>query len=188
MQIFQYLYDMGTKNEQDIFLSSLIEPQEIKRRRPKHKKFVYKYFILVNCQRSEVYKRAFVKRLRRLQSYILQDKTLKDMRGIGNTNRALPNKDVLLLNEHIFSFPDSVTLLCEPPQIDTFVKCEELMVRLKHPSLNVVTKRVAAAELQIHKRINKKYFNKMKATREECQNNPELLGLCFDYFAFSVFV
>ncbi|KAJ8885659.1 hypothetical protein PR048_011857 [Dryococelus australis] len=29
------LYDMGTKNEEDIFLSSLIGPQEIKRRRPR---------------------------------------------------------------------------------------------------------------------------------------------------------
>ncbi|KAJ8895627.1 hypothetical protein PR048_000963 [Dryococelus australis] len=30
MQIFLHLYDMGMKNEQDIFLPSLIEPKEIK--------------------------------------------------------------------------------------------------------------------------------------------------------------
>lgn len=242
LEIFQRLYCMSTKNEQDIFLSSLIEPQEIQRRRPrkessvsKPNKFVYKYFVLVNCQRTEVCKKAFVsllgdvsvKRLRRLQSCILQGKTPTDMRGVGNTNRALPNEDVLLLNEHISSFPVSVThyssrqyrylpseLNCQkmydlfrrkypntpitykyyvnyfnthfdlsfgPPQIDTCVKCEELMVKLKSPSLNVVAKRVAEAELQIHKRRSKKYFSKMKETREECQTNPELLGLCFDY-------
>ncbi|KAJ8896711.1 hypothetical protein PR048_002056 [Dryococelus australis] len=192
-------------------------------------KFVYKY-----CQRSEVCKKVFVslfgdvcvKRLRCRQSYILQEITPKDMRCIGNTKRALPNKDVLLLNEHISSFPVSVThysscqhrflpseLDCQkmyamfrtkypnspiiykyyvncfnihfdlsfgPPQIAICVKCEELMVRLKSPYFNAVAKRVAEAKLQLHKCRSKKYFNKMKATREECQNNPELSGLCFD--------
>ncbi|KAJ8889800.1 hypothetical protein PR048_009304, partial [Dryococelus australis] len=138
-----------------------------------------------------------VKKLRRLHSYILQDKTPKDMTGIGNTNRALPSKDVLLLNERISSIPVSVThyssrqyrflppeLICQKmydmfgtkypnspitykyyvnyfntnfdlsfglPQIDTYVKCKELMVRLRSPSLYVVAKRVAEAELQMHK-------------------------------------
>ncbi|KAJ8866654.1 hypothetical protein PR048_032515 [Dryococelus australis] len=172
IQIFQHLYDMGTKKQQDIFLSSFIEPQEIKRRRSrkessvsKSKKFVYQCSILVSCQRSEVCKKAFVslfgdvgvKRLRCLQSYILQDKTPEDMRGIGITNIPLPNKDVLPLNEHMPSFPYHVNyfnthfdLSFGPPQIDTYVECEELIVRLKSPSLNVVAKRVAEAELQIH--------------------------------------
>ncbi|KAJ8865589.1 hypothetical protein PR048_033109 [Dryococelus australis] len=65
-----------------------------------------------------------------------------------------------------------------PPQIDTCVKCEELM----SPSLNVVAKKVAEAELQIHKHRSKNYFNTMKARKEECQNNPKLLGFSFDYF------
>ncbi|KAJ8891384.1 hypothetical protein PR048_010900 [Dryococelus australis] len=172
MQIFQRLYDIDTKNEQDIFVSSLIVPQEIKRWPRKEsslnkpKKFVYGYFI----SRSGVCKKDFVslfgdvsmKRLRCLQSYILQDKTPKDMIGIGNINRALPNKDVLLLNEHISSFLVSVTHYssCQyrflPSEVNCHkMYCEELMVRLKSPSL---AKRVAEAELQIHKHRRKNYF------------------------------
>ncbi|KAJ8898020.1 hypothetical protein PR048_003380 [Dryococelus australis] len=93
MQIFQRLYDMGTKNAQDIFLSSLIKTHEIKRRRPRNESS--KVFVSLFGDVS-------VKRLRRIQSYILQDKAPKDMRGIGNTNRALSNKDVLLLNTRVY--------------------------------------------------------------------------------------
>lgn len=52
---------------------------------------------------------------------------------------------------------------------------------MENPSLNTATKRVAENELQIHKRISKKFFSKIKQTGEECTANPALLGLCFDY-------
>ncbi|KAJ8895626.1 hypothetical protein PR048_000962 [Dryococelus australis] len=50
-----------------------------------------------------------------------------------------------------------------PSQIDTCVNCEELMGYQKSSTI----------ELQIHKHRSKKYFNKMKVTREESQNIPE---------------
>lgn len=65
------------------------------------------------------------------------------------------------------------------PQVDTCAVCEELNVKIKAPHLNVTAKRVAVAELMVHKRKSKIFYNKLEEEREI--NDPHVLALAFDF-------
>ena len=69
------------------------------------------------------------------------------------------------------------------PQIDTCCECEALNVKVKSrlTSLNPFAKRVAMAELIVHKRRSEKFYKEMKETEKVCQNDERVLGLSFDY-------
>lgn len=61
VKLFNRFSDINSNEEQGIFLPGLIEPHEIKRKRPcnesaesKQMSFVYKYFAAMNCQRMQV--------------------------------------------------------------------------------------------------------------------------------------
>lgn len=74
------------------------------------------------------------------------------------------------------------------PQVDVCMTCEELNAKLKNPILNDTAKRVASAELLIHKRRAKKFYGKMKQLKSELQDkdsdlNEKTLVICFDYMA-----
>lgn len=61
------------------------------------------------------------------------------------------------------------------PQVDVCSTCEELGTKLKSQTLNENAKRVAAAELVVHKRRASKFYKKMEAVKELCKTNE------FDY-------
>lgn len=67
------------------------------------------------------------------------------------------------------------------PQIDTCCECEQLSVRLKNPQLNDTAKRVAAAQLLVHKSRSNKFYNSLRNTKEYCTTHENALLLCFDY-------
>lgn len=69
------------------------------------------------------------------------------------------------------------------PQVDTCCKCEELNIKIKSPSLNDTAKRVAVAELMVHKRRSQKFYNKLKLLTEASQNstNNDTVVITFDY-------
>lgn len=68
------------------------------------------------------------------------------------------------------------------PQIDVCSKCEEINVRLKDPHLNENAKRVASAELIVHKRRASKFYSKIKEITEKSQEvGSTIMGLQFDY-------
>jgi len=49
--------------------------------------------------------------------------------------------------------------------------------------LNDTAKRVAAAELLVHKHKSKKFYNSIKKTTEITDQNNKVLGLSFDFMA-----
>lgn len=68
------------------------------------------------------------------------------------------------------------------PQVDTCCKCEELNLKIKSPHLNEVAKRTAVAELLVHKRLSKKFYNALKyETSDEGKKEEGVLSLAFDY-------
>lgn len=83
-------------------------------------------------------------------------------------------------------FNERFSLRFGRPQIDTCCTCESLEVRLKSPSLNENAKRVATAELLIHKRRSKKFYHKLKEIKDICNPlsdnyNETVLGIAFDF-------
>lgn len=77
-------------------------------------------------------------------------------------------------------FPD---LRFGQPQIDTCCTCESLNVKIKSPHLNDAAKRVAVAEMMVHKRKAKKYYACIKKEVEDKQNNvnENVLAITMDY-------
>lgn len=78
-------------------------------------------------------------------------------------------------------FNENFNLSFGSPQVDTCSVCEELTMKIKSPTLNDVAKRVASAELLVHKRRASKFHAVMKQTERSCQENDTVLGLCFDF-------
>lgn len=66
-------------------------------------------------------------------------------------------------------------------QIDTCGKCEELIVKVRSPSLNDTANQVAAAELIIHKKRAKKFYTTVKSIQEKSKCDKTVLGISFDY-------
>lgn len=64
-------------------------------------------------------------------------------------------------------FHDNFHLSFGRPQIDCCCVCEELKLKLKSPHLNDAAKRCAAAELLVHNRKAKKFYNKLKEETEK---------------------
>nr|CAI5845201.1 unnamed protein product [Callosobruchus analis] len=52
---------------------------------------------------------------------------------------------------------------------------------LAYININGNAKRVAAAELMVHKRRVKKFYNKIKEVQTLCNERTEVMGLAFDY-------
>lgn len=50
------------------------------------------------------------------------------------------------------------------PQVDTCIICEELTTKIKQSNLNENAKRSYVAELMIHKRRSKKFYNKISSS------------------------
>ena len=66
MAILNHFYTFNTKDEQDLFLQSLIDAQEIKKRRPRKEKSskkncaAYKYHVMVGTAQVQVCFKAFL--------------------------------------------------------------------------------------------------------------------------------
>ena len=80
-------------------------------------------------------------------------------------------------------FKDNFTLRFGRPQIDSCCTCEELNLKLRSPHLSDAANRNAAAELMLHKRRLKKFYNKLQneSNPETKQNEPHVLEIAFDY-------
>ncbi|KAK4887243.1 hypothetical protein RN001_003514 [Aquatica leii] len=66
-------------------------------------------------------------------------------------------------------------------QVDVCSEYERLNARIKDKNLNDTAKRVAVAELMVHKRRAKKFYAKIKEVELMCQDWPEVMGISFDY-------
>lgn len=66
------------------------------------------------------------------------------------------------------------------PQVNICCTCEELQSKRRSSHLNDAAKRSAQAELDVHERKAKKFYNKIKEDASDDENN-HILSLCFDY-------
>lgn len=119
-EIFVRLRSMDTKNEQDVFLQSMIDSRDCKQHRPRnqgegsrpaHEKS-YTYNVMVGEQRHQVCLEAFksfygikISRIRRLRTLLLAGKSPKDLRGKKLGTNAITGATKLLIRNHINSYP-----------------------------------------------------------------------------------
>lgn len=66
------------------------------------------------------------------------------------------------------------------PQVDVCSTCEDLTVKMRSP-LNNNAKLAAAAEMLVHKRRAKKFYNKMKSVPALCKDRPDVTAIAFDF-------
>ncbi|CAH1988271.1 unnamed protein product [Acanthoscelides obtectus] len=78
-------------------------------------------------------------------------------------------------------FKENFALKFGRPQVDVCGQCEELTTKLKDSNLNDNAKRVAAAELMVHKRRAKKFYSKLKEVTDLCHEREDVGGIVFDY-------
>lgn len=67
------------------------------------------------------------------------------------------------------------------PQVDVCSTCEDLNVKIKSTTLNKNAKRVAVAELLVHKRRAKKFYSKLQEVTQLCKEREDVMGIVFDY-------
>jgi hypothetical protein len=78
-------------------------------------------------------------------------------------------------------FKENFSLAFGRPHTDMCCICKQLSQKLKSPHLNDNAKRVAAAELMVHRRRSKNFYTAMKNVKEKCNNNDDILGLTLAY-------
>nr|CAI5869363.1 unnamed protein product [Callosobruchus analis] len=90
-----------------------------------------------------------------------------------------PNFENLVKYEYYQKhFKENFNLKFGRPHVDVCSECERHGTKLKDVNINDNAKRVAAAELMVHKRRAKKFYNKIKEAQTLC---TEVMGLGFDY-------
>lgn len=67
------------------------------------------------------------------------------------------------------------------PQVDTCITCEERSTKIKSPSLSDNAKRGLEAQLTIHKRRAKKFYNKISSVRDICKEREDAAAITFDF-------
>lgn len=238
--IFDLLYNLDSKNEQDLHLQRMIEKCDVKQRRPRkgnestQYEHSFKYHVLLKGKKVQVCRVAFFrlydvsdKKIRRIRNLLKAGETPRDKRGrTSPVNKKSP--DVLkCIHDHIESFPQKKThygtkeyvylsselttkkmydlfierfpsigikyefflkyfnenfnLKFGKPQIDTCAYCEEREVKLKSPHINDNAKRVATAELMVHRRRAKQFHTALKNTTKLSETNENIVGLVFDF-------
>ncbi|KAL1489772.1 hypothetical protein ABEB36_013706 [Hypothenemus hampei] len=66
-------------------------------------------------------------------------------------------------------------------QVDVCSKCEELKIKIRDAHLNDNAKRVATAELIVHKRRASKFYMKADEVKKMCKEDDNILGITIDY-------
>lgn len=80
-------------------------------------------------------------------------------------------------------FKENYDLKFGRPAKDTCPTCEELNAKIKSETLNEGAKRVAVAELLIHKRRSKKFYTALNSTKTLSEENDDILSISIDYMA-----
>lgn len=112
------LHNLKSKDEQDIFIQSLIDVHDVQRRRPRKGDAsrivdkVFKYHVIVGNNKQEVCYKAFLsllavtdKRVKRLRKLSMLGQSPCDKRGKHPSANTLPPETILHMREHIESYP-----------------------------------------------------------------------------------
>lgn len=78
-------------------------------------------------------------------------------------------------------FQDNYNFSFGRPQVDVCSECEHLGSRIRDKNLNDNAKRVATAQLLIHKNPANKFYNKLKEVENLCKENPDVAAISFDF-------
>lgn len=154
LTIFNHFYNSySSKDAQDIFLQSLIDVEDVRRRRPggievkKGREKSFRYNLMVGSQRREVWLSAFLavlsvtkKRIRRLRTLKMEGKSPVDKRG-KHTSFSLPPDTKFKVHEHVESFPVKESHYCgmqvQYLHADLNVKTMYEMFRKKYPDTKI---------------------------------------------------
>ena len=88
-------------------------------------------------------------------------------------------KDEVDYNYYYIYYKENFGYSFGRPQVDVCSVCENLSAKLRDKALNDNAKRVAAAELVVHKRRANKFYTSMKAASEN--KDEDTCCLCFDF-------
>jgi hypothetical protein len=239
LDILTNFLNIPTKNQQDLFLQGLIECCDVKRHRnrknsnsERNKSFIY--HVMVGDVRKKICRQAFFslyavtnERVKRIRRLLCEGKIPDDKRGKQSSINAVSGEQILLVHNHISSFPvkqshysgrnihyldseltvkrmydlfkishpksvikyeyynkifkENFNLTFGRPQVDTCCECEQLSVKIKSKTLNDVAKRVASAELIVHKRRAKKFYASLEDAKKICKEKSDTVALCFDF-------
>lgn len=155
-QILKNVYNGRPKNEQDTYLTGLIEKLPVARRRNRNeiqrRANTFAYFILSNSERIQVCRKAFSvlhaignKAIFRLTSKLAEGTQPEDKRGkhIFRTN-AIPQETIQIIDEHIRSYPlkqsHYSTRTIQYLDANLNIKTMHDMFLVKHPELNGIVR------------------------------------------------
>ncbi|KAI4468070.1 dna-directed rna polymerases i ii and iii subunit rpabc2 [Holotrichia oblita] len=241
LTVFNRLYGLASKDEQDIYLEGLLSFRPVKRRRKQTEEFIgskrncsFSYCVLVNSETKVICKKAFInmhaisnKRLQRIQQLLAAGITPHDKRGHNISANIMEATEKIRVHEHIALFPikeahyaskdyryldssltvktmytlfkdkfstsrityeyynktfrEDFNLKFGRQQVDTCCTCEALNIKIKSKNLNDNAKRVAAAEMIVHKRRSKQFYRTLQDVQKRCKENDNVVGLAFDY-------
>ena len=121
IDIFKRVHDLPSKNEEDLYIQSLIEDHDVKRHRPRKDEprqvdKMFTYFAFVGKKKTEVCYKAFLslhsitdKRVKRLRKLASEGKTPVDNRGKKQSANTLTPETREIIRNHIDSFPTKVS-------------------------------------------------------------------------------
>ncbi|KAL4718200.1 hypothetical protein ACJJTC_014059 [Scirpophaga incertulas] len=78
-------------------------------------------------------------------------------------------------------FNENFSLRFGRPQVDTCITCEELSTKIKQSNLSENAKRSVVAQLMIHKRRAKKFYNKISSVQDLCKERDDVAAITFDF-------
>lgn len=121
--LFKTLWDLETKNLQDLYLQNMITKNEVARRTGKNEEpgtskrtVSFSYFVKLCDASLEVCKVAFCHifgvtpdRIRRLCNLLKKNKLPEDLRGRAPSTNAISGETCRLIEEHIKSFPTKIS-------------------------------------------------------------------------------
>lgn len=117
ISIFNVMYQMGNKDQQDLHLQRMIDVIDVDKHRPRKQNAVlkdrtFKYHVLLHDTKFEVCREAFFslysvsdKRIRRIRQLLLQGKFPYDKRGKSLSGNTIIGDELVKIHEHIVSFP-----------------------------------------------------------------------------------
>nr|CAH7728000.1 unnamed protein product [Callosobruchus chinensis] len=166
-------------------------------------------------------------RVKRIRQLLQAGSTPTDKRGKQRSSNAMEASEIILVTEHISTFPTKQThystreynyldadlnvkimhslflqnhpqskityeyynkifrqnfnLSFGRPQVDVCNECETISLKLRNKALNDAAKRVAMAELMVHKRRAKKFYNTLKLSKEACHSQENVFAISFDF-------
>nr|CAH7716842.1 unnamed protein product [Callosobruchus chinensis] len=78
-------------------------------------------------------------------------------------------------------FKENYALRFGRPQVDACSECERSGAKIRSKSLNANAKRVATAELIVHKRRAQNFHKKLQNVQNLCQERLDVAGITFDF-------